>query len=210
MKKFSLDSFFDQFSGVTLGKKVKRDIESGEAKRKIEREREKIREKERTTNWRKVVSDFVYGKPHEERRLGDLYIKNTGLYKHREWRGIVDTMYYFNRIWLYNYLHMVLDIFKSDEPLTFFKGVFRYRWMANYLAVPMMVDRFTQGLRGEYLRMAHEEQDLIIIDVAKLLNTLARGDRRTGTEGQRLALPRHGFRDHTSVHADVFCGYQTP
>ena len=46
----------------------------------------------------------------------------------------------------------------------------------------MMVDRFTQGLRGEYLRMAHEEQDLIIIDVAKLLNTLARGDRRTGND----------------------------
>ena len=153
MKKFSLDSFFDQFSGVTLGKKVKRDIESGEAKRKIEREREKIREKERTTNWRKVVSDFVYGKPHEERRLGDLYIKNTGLYKHREWRGIVDTMYYFNRIWLYNYLHMVLDIFKSDEPLTFFKGVFRYRWMGQtYLTVMHWFDRGLEGLRGPALR----------------------------------------------------------
>lgn len=153
MKKFSLDSFFDQFSGVTLGKKVKRDIESGEAKRKIEREREKIREKERTTNWRKVVSDFIYGKPHEERRLGDLYIKNTGLYKHREWRGIVDTMYYFNRIWLYNYLHMVLDIFKSDEPLTFFKGVFRYRWMGQtYLTVMHWFDRGLEGMRGPALR----------------------------------------------------------
>lgn len=62
------------------------------------------------------------------------------------------------------------------------KFFFRYRWMANYLAVPMMVDRFTQGLRGEYLRMTHEEQDLIIIDVAKLLNTMARADRRTGND----------------------------
>ena len=61
---------------------------------------------------KKVASDFWYGKPHEERRLGDLYIGDTGLYKHREWRGVVDTMYYFNMIWLYNYAHMVTDILK--------------------------------------------------------------------------------------------------
>ena len=54
-------------------------------------------------DFRKAARDFVYGKPHGERRLGDLYIPKTGLYKHREWRGIKDTMYYFNNIWLYNY-----------------------------------------------------------------------------------------------------------
>ena len=60
------------------------------------------------------------------------------------------------------------------------KAMFRYRWMANYLAVPMMVDRHTQGLRDEYLRICHLEQDLIIEDVAKLLDGLFRGDRRIG------------------------------
>lgn len=60
--------------------------------------------------------------------------------------------------------------------------MFRYRWMANYLAVPMMVDRHTQGLRGEYLRICHIEQDLIIEDVAKLLDGLFRGDRRMGND----------------------------
>ena len=60
--------------------------------------------------------------------------------------------------------------------------MFRYRWMANYLAVPMMVDRHTQGLRGEYLRICHEEQDLVIDDVAKLLDSLFRGDRRIGND----------------------------
>ena len=62
------------------------------------------------------------------------------------------------------------------------KAMFRYRWMANYLAVPMMVDRHTQGLRGEYLRICHEEQDLVIDDVAKLLDSLFRGDRRIGND----------------------------
>ena len=44
------------------------------------------------------------------------------------------------------------------------KAMFRYRWMANYLAVPMMVDKHTQGLRGPYLRMCHLEQDLVVYD----------------------------------------------
>ena len=60
---------------------------------------ESVREKARTFDIKKAARDFWYGKPHEERRLGDLYIGNTGLYKHREWRGFKDTMYYFHMIW---------------------------------------------------------------------------------------------------------------
>ena len=45
-----------------------------------------------------LAHDFWYGKPHQERRLGDLYIDKTGLYKHREWRGFPDTMYYLSLI----------------------------------------------------------------------------------------------------------------
>ena len=44
----------------------------------------------------KLAKDFWYGKPHGERRIGDLYEEKTGLYKHREWRGVKDTFYYFN------------------------------------------------------------------------------------------------------------------
>ena len=32
---------------------------------------------------KKAAKDFWYGKPHGERRLGDLYEDKTGLYKHR-------------------------------------------------------------------------------------------------------------------------------
>ena len=66
----------------------------------------------------KTLKDFWYGKEHEERRLGDLYEDKTGLYKHREWRGVKDTMYYFNMIWLYNYGHMVYDIMRPDFRVT--------------------------------------------------------------------------------------------
>ena len=110
-------------------------------------------------------------------RYGDLYKPHGKVRKRREWRGVGDTLYDYSR-----WLGILLTLGKFMAKPRNIKFFFRYRWMANYLAVPMMVDRFTQGLRGEYLRMAHEEQDLIIIDVAKLLNTLARGDRRVGND----------------------------
>ncbi len=74
-------------------------------------------------NIKKLARDFWYGKPHGERRLGDLYIPKTGLYKHREWRGFKDTMYYFNRIWLYNYGMMVHDVMQYGGVVNFAKGV---------------------------------------------------------------------------------------
>ena len=106
---------------------------------------------------KKLASDFWNGKPHEERRLGDLYLDKTGLYKHREWRGFKDTMYYFNMIWLYNYGHMVTDIMKYGGglkgPVLFAKGLWRYRWLGQtYLPVMHWYDRGLEGLSGEALR----------------------------------------------------------
>lgn len=103
------------------------------------------------------IKDFWYGKPHtaEEggRRLGDNYLPKTGLYKHREWRGVKDTFYYFHNIWLYNYLHMVTDVIKYGGIVNFVKGVWRYRWVGQtYLPVLHWFDRGLEGLRGEALR----------------------------------------------------------
>ena len=80
-----------------------------------------VAEKLKTTDYKKLAKDFWYGKPHQERRLGDLYIDKTGLYKHREWRGFKDTMYYFYNIWLYNYIHMVADVIKLGGLVNFAK-----------------------------------------------------------------------------------------
>ena len=88
-------------------------------------------EKVKTTDYKKLVKDFWYGKPHGERRLGDLYCDKTGLYKHREWRGVKDTFYYFNKVWLYNYGMLVYDVMRYGGIWTFAKGCWRYRWMGQ-------------------------------------------------------------------------------
>ncbi len=109
-------------------------------------------------------------------RLGDFYT-NGKVRKRREWRGFKDTMYDYFR-WLCIMKTLAGFLIKPRN----IKGMFRYRWMVNYFAVPMMVDRFSQGLRGPYLRMCHLQQDLIIEDVAKLLDNLFRGDKRLGND----------------------------
>ena len=108
-------------------------------------------------DFKKKLKDFWYGKPHtaEEggRRLGEILEPQTQLYKHREWRGVKDTFYYFNNIWLYNYMKMVMDIFKFGGPVNFLKGLVRYRWLGQtYLTVMHWFDRGLQGMRGEALR----------------------------------------------------------
>ena len=110
-------------------------------------------------------------------RFGDFYKEGSKVRKRREWRGVTDTLYDYSR-----WLKIMMTLGKFVMKPRNVKAMFRYRWMANYLAVPMMVDRHTQGLRGEYLRISHAEQDLIIDDVAKLLNNLFRGDRRIGND----------------------------
>ena len=109
-------------------------------------------------------------------RLGDFFTKGK-VRKRREWRGLADTLYDY-KCWLGIMLTLGKFIIKPRN----IKAMFRYRWMANYLAVPMMVDRHTQGLRGEYLRIAHTEFDLVVDDVAKLLDNLFHADRRIGND----------------------------
>jgi hypothetical protein len=102
---------------------------------------------------KKALRDFWYGKPHGERRLGDILEDKTGLYKHREWRGVKDTGYYFWNIWCYNYFQMVMDIMKNGGPIVFAKGLWRYRWVGQtYLPVLHWFDRGLQGLRGEAMK----------------------------------------------------------
>ena len=99
-------------------------------------------------------------------RLGKFYT-NGKVRSRREWRGLKDTLYDY-KCWL-GIMGTLAGFVAKPRNI---KAMFRYRWMANYLAVPMMVDRHTQGLREEYLRICHTEQDLIIKDVAKLLDSL--------------------------------------
>lgn len=45
-----------------------------------------------------------------------------------------------------------------------------------------MVDRHTAGLRGNHLRIAHTEYDLVVEDIAKLMQNMFRADKNIGKD----------------------------
>ena len=150
---------------------------------------------------KKALKDFWYGKPHGERRLGDILKDKTGLYKHREWRGVKDTMYYFNNIWLYNYAQMVADILKSEEPLAFFKGVWRYRWVGQtYLPVLHWFDRGLQGLRGEALRASAWHYRAMVSMTIQQFQRMFAADTKLHNGKQ------NDYYDHTIAHKETVWG----
>lgn len=116
------------------------------------------------------------GKKVGSEKLGSLYTMGK-VRRRREWRGVRDTLYDYVR-----WLHIMGILTKFIVKPRNIKAFFRYRWMANYLAAPMMVDRHTQGLGGPQLRIAHTEFDLVMEDIAKLLDNLFRGDRKIGND----------------------------
>ena len=111
-----------------------------------------------------------------DNELGKLYTDGK-VRKRREWRGVSDTLYDYWR-WLGTMSVLAKFIVKPRN----IKAMFRYRWMANYLASPMMLDRFSQGLRGEHLRIMHEEYDTVFKDIGLLLDKVFRGDKRIGND----------------------------
>ena len=74
------------------------------------------------------------GKAVGSEKLGNLY-SGGKVRKRREWRGLKDTIYDYTR-WL-KIMWMLLKFMMHPHNV---KGFFRYRWMLNYLAVPMMID----------------------------------------------------------------------
>lgn len=109
-----------------------------------------------------------------EKQLGVLYDEGK-VRRRREWRGLKDTLYDYGR-WLYLLSILARVIVKPRNV----KAMFRYRWFANYLAVPHMLDKFTIGLRDEPLRITHTAMDFVVKDVAQCIDNSIKGDRRTG------------------------------
>ena len=155
-----------------------------------------------------LLRDFWYGKPHTAaeggRRLGELHEDKTGLYKHREWRGFPDTMYYFYNIWLYNYLFMVKDILVMHGPVTFAKGLWRYRWAGQaYLPVLHWFDRGLEGLRGEALRAsAWHYRAMVASTIRQLQHMFAADTRLSG--GRKNALYKRSIAHNETVWGGVF------
>ena len=122
-----------------------------------------------------MVSDPDYRRAGEQ-RLGGLF-DDGKVRRRREWRGVKDTLYDYVR-WLH-ILSILAGVVSKPRNI---KGMLRYRWMANYLAVPHMVDKFTMGLRDESLRIVHTSMDFIVYDVAQTIDNIFRGDRRIGND----------------------------
>ncbi len=113
-------------------------------------------------------------------QLGKLFDGKAKVRKRREWRGFRDTIYDYFR-WL-KIIGMLGAFIIKPKNL---KGFFRYRWMINYLAVPMMIDKHSFGLRGNHLRICREEYDLVAQDVAKLLTKIFSMDQNLGASPEK-------------------------
>ena len=162
-----------------------------------------VAEKLKTTEYKKLARDFWYGKPHGERRLGDLYCDKTGLYKHREWRGVKDTFYYFHKVWMYNYAMLVYDVMRYGGLVTFFKGCWRYRWMGQtYLPVLHWFDRGMEGLRGEALRACPLHYRAMTNATIYQFMQMFRNDLNTN-KGNKKVQARH---DKTIAHDETVWG----
>ena len=153
---------------------------------------------------KKAAKDFWYGKPHGERRLGDLYEDKTGLYKHREWRGVKDTMYYFYNVWLYNYIHMVMDVQKFGGVVNFAKGVWRYRWVGQtYLPVLHWFDRGMEGLRGEALRASPWHYRGMVCETIRQFQRMFAADTKLHG-GKKNDLWYHTMAHNETVWGGIF------
>ena len=156
---------------------------------------------------KKALKDFWYGKPHGERRLGDLYLPKTGLYKHREWRGVKDTFYYFHHIWMYNYLHMVLDVMKYGGLINFAKGIWRYRWVGQtYLPVLHWFDRGLEGMRGEALRASAWHYRAMVNATIYQFMTMFNADTKI-RGGKKNDAWYHTFAHNETVWGGIFYGW---
>ncbi len=153
---------------------------------------------------KQACKDFIYGKEHERRNLGDLYIQPTGLYRHREWRGLKDTLYYFTCVWCYTYGTMVGDILTSEKPLSFFKGLWRYRWVGQtYIPVLHWYDRGMEGMRGPALRAsAWHYRGMTYSTIEQFMRMFARDLRFN--DGKETELWKKTVLHNETVSGSVF------
>lgn len=108
-----------------------------------------------------------------DKGLASIYTDKTGIYKHREWRGLKDTAYDY-KMWCG--LWGTLLKWALGHPVTNVKALFRYRWMYDYLKVPSFYDRIMEGARGAALKASRNNMNALAVSVTQLLDTLFEAD----------------------------------
>ncbi|MGL4369644.1 MAG: 2-hydroxyacyl-CoA dehydratase, partial [Spirochaetota bacterium] len=105
------------------------------------------------------------------------YYNKTGVAKHREWRGVIDTLYDYSQ-WLKNLSAMSIMVAKA--PVRCMRGFWEYRWMGSFLGTFMFIDRLWEGYRGEELRIAHMNMHSIVQSLTGKIALVMKNDERFG------------------------------
>ena len=153
--------------------------------------------------------------PYNDEGLGRLYKDKTAIMKHREWRGLQDTLVDYG-YWLQ--LWGILLKWVLRHPITNVKAIFRYRWMLNYLTVPSFFDRQTSRMKGVALKAAHRNLNTIARGATQELTKTFKADEHLhpGTEESKKiiccdelipAIVFEGFKEHKPVAAQAMPGY---
>ena len=114
---------------------------------------------------------------HGEKHLGRLYQSGKIAFTRREWRGVEGTARDFAG-WLKTWGVMMGMVMK--DPVSIAEGLFEYRWLSSYLALPAFADRNNLGLRGPHVTMAHELFLPVFRYGADTIATILMADERLG------------------------------
>lgn len=150
---------------------------------------------------------------------GKLLSDRNAILKHREWRGVRDTVYdYFQWLSLWGLLIKWL----LSHPIQNVKAIFRYRWMYTYLTVPSFFDRMMSGMRGASLRAARNNMNTLVKEVTDMLTDqfsadmhLHPGSKKAEELGHKIILMDElvpmllvkGFPDYKGLLQQEFAAY---
>ncbi len=112
-----------------------------------------------------------------EKHLGRLYQSGKIAFTRREWRGIESTARDFVG-WLKTWGVMAGMV--MQDPVSIAEGLFEYRWLSSYLALPAFADRNNLGLRGPHVTIANELFLPMFRYGADTIATLLKADERLG------------------------------
>ncbi len=148
----------------------------GRLKKDMKEAKERIADEARTVavmSGKERLDLLINGEKH----LGRLYRSGKIAFTRREWKGIESTARDFAG-WLKTWGVMMGMVMK--DPVSLAEGLFEYRWLSSYLALPAFADRNNLGLRGPHVTIANELFLPMFRYGADTIATLLMADERLG------------------------------
>ena len=148
----------------------------GRLKKDMKEAKERIADEARTVaamSGKERLDLLINGEKH----LGRLYRSGKIAFTRRAWKGIESTARDFAG-WLKTWGVMMGMVMK--DPVSLAEGLFEYRWLSSYLALPAFADRNNLGLRGPHVTIANELFLPMFRYGADTIATLLMADERLG------------------------------